>query len=316
MGRPCVQAVHDAAARAAILPEALIFQIKNRAINSNWDLTYLGVCALIASGQEPSLGGVDALESFWRALKPCLGEVSWPGAMRDLLDQAGERRGADLVEFAGRIASRSSGAPEAWFGVEGPIWEAAHARFQMWYDGRLTGVWGASPLAERPVIPLVDIQGTLADLTGQGYTLGVATGRPRDEAVKPLTQFGILDRFDPQRMATYDDAQAAQQISGANALGKPHPFVVRKALAPTVPIGDLVAGRLPASDLRALMVGDSASDALAAQAAGIDCLGVLSGVSGETGARERRAALLAAGCVAVVDDVRALPEWLNQRMVP
>ena len=197
VGRPYVQAVHDAAARQAILPEALIFQIKNRAINSNWDLTYLGVCALIGSVRHPVSVEGESLASFWRALKPGLGDVSWPDAMRDLLDQAGEQRGADLVECAGRNASRASGAPEAWFGPEGPIWQAAYARFQMWYDGRLTGVWGASPLAERPVIALADIQNMLADLAEQGYTLGVATGRPRDEAVKPLTQFEILDRFDP-----------------------------------------------------------------------------------------------------------------------
>lgn len=311
--RPYVQAVHDRVAREAILPDELIFRIKNRAINSNWDLTFLGVCALIASARGRVTTPVDSPDALWNALRPALGGIAWPAALDSLLDQAGELRGPDLLAFAGQAASKASGVPETWFGLEGPIWQATYERFQLWYTGQLTGVWGAAPLAERPVIALADIQTALADLAGQGYTLGVATGRPRDEALTPLKQFGVLDCFEPGRIATYDDVQAAQRMTGTNGLGKPHPFVVRKALFPAAAIEALAAGDVPVLTQRALMVGDSASDALAAQAAGIPCLGVLSGVHGEAAAQERRAALLAAGCVDVVADVRAVPDWLSRQ---
>src|SRR5260221_10143838 len=41
-------AVHDAAARETIVPDELIYALKGRAVNSNWDVTYVLVCAYLA----------------------------------------------------------------------------------------------------------------------------------------------------------------------------------------------------------------------------------------------------------------------------
>ena len=66
------------------------------------------------------------------------------------------------------------------------------------------------------------------------FTLAIATGRPRNEVIEPLTALGLLSFFDPKRIVTYDEVLAAEEqlnaTSGPIKLGKPHPFVVLKAL--------------------------------------------------------------------------------------
>ena len=80
---------------------------------------------------------------------------------------------------------------------------------------------------------------------------------------------------------------------------------------PEVAPAQLMENHHPPDAVSALVVGDSASDALAARKAGVPCVGVLSGVAGEKARQARRKALLEAGCVAVLDDITRLPEWLQ-----
>ena len=80
----------------------------------------------------------------------------------------------------------------------------------------------------------------LTGLRAAGYQVGVATGRPYDEAAPPLTAFGVLVLFDAVRCVTYDDVVEAQTALGVTGLGKPHPFPVRRARFPEAAIESLV----------------------------------------------------------------------------
>ncbi len=309
---PYVPAVHDRSARDSIIPEDLIYAIKNRAINSNWDLTFLVACGLLQGLPEGAGWAADTLEALLAGLRGQRRDArSWRPPTAALLEDTADLAGADLLTFAGRTTARHLGAAEALFAPDGPLWQMLYDRFQGWYVGTLTGAWGAQRLPEYPVIPTGELQQVFARLKAAGYELGIVTGRPLEEAVYALEMFGLLAHFAPHHTVTFDDVSAAQQQLGESGLGKPHPFTVRKALCPDIPIA-LVAQADCHTDRRALMVGDSTSDAIAARRAGIPCVGVTSGVAGAAAKMEREQALLEAGCVAVLDDIRSLQGWLEQ----
>jgi phosphoglycolate phosphatase-like HAD superfamily hydrolase len=303
--------VHDPAVRESVIPQELVFAIKNRAVNSNWDLTYLIVCALVGAlptrlgeGAETAADVLERIRSADAAL------TRWPEPVAELLSATLNQTGRELLETVGRRSAAHLAVKDDLLCPEGPVWQYLYARFQQWYDGTLMSFHGAARLAERPVLAPDTLRSALIRVQVLGYRLGVATGRPLAEAAHALQSFGVLDLFDVAHIATHDDVLAAQEEMGLRALGKPHPFVIRRALWPQAKLAALIDGTdLKAMD-RALVVGDSVSDAQAATAAGVPCVAVLSGVSGRAAQCERAAALQQAGCVAVLDDLRDLPDWL------
>jgi len=72
---------------------------------------------------------------------------------------------------------------------------------------------------EKPIFRKV----TLAKLKQRGIALGIATGRPRFEAVYALKRFGLLDFFDC--MTTIDEVKKAERET-FQSLRKPHPHSI------------------------------------------------------------------------------------------
>ena len=121
----------------------------------------------------------------------------------------------------------------------------------------------------------------VAALAARGVTVVLATSAPEDELA---VLRGVLD---------IDDDVDHMTSSGDVATAKPEPDIVNVALAK--------AGAEPAETI---MIGDTIFDVMAAARAGVRTIGVLSG--GVSAAE-----LLAAGAVAVYDDVRALLDALD-----
>ncbi len=304
-------AIPEGVARERILPPVLIDAVKDRAVNSNWDLTYLAACALLLAcepgdGTKPEtiLGLLGQLRSGSANL------VAWPAPIERLLGLAGERQSSALLDFAGRAAADHVGAPRDLLQPQGAWWSYLYERFQRWLSGEMLVASGMQPLVDTLTLPAEILQGTLRILREKGYLLGIATGRPYAEAIPPLHSNGLLDLLDPYRIVTHSDVETASKETGQTALGKPHPFSIWRAMFPELPTSRLLGMSLPGG-LRALMVGDSPSDARAAQAAGIPCVGVLSGLTDLQRRERRRVALRAAGCVDVLPDVSHLPAWLD-----
>ncbi len=104
---------------------------------------------------------------------------------------------------------------------------------------------------------ILNLQSLIA--LSQRAALGIATGRPRSQAVFALKTAGILDHF--RSLVTLEDIVAAEQklyqASGKNiALGKPHPFALWEAVQ-----------RITAERVRCAYVGDTPDDIRAANAA-------------------------------------------------
>jgi len=132
-----------------------------------------------------------------------------------------------------------------------------------------------------PQAPAVPLRPLLQGLRGRGLRLGLATNDGEEPALAHLAAAGISDLFD--FVAGYDSGHGA----------KPEP-------------GQLLAfARAFGLDPGAVvMVGDSTHDLIAGRRAGMRTLAVLTGLAG--------AHDLAPHADAVLPDIGAIPDWLDQ----
>jgi phosphoglycolate phosphatase len=134
--------------------------------------------------------------------------------------------------------------------------------------------------ARAPLAPAVALAPYLDGLRGRGLRLGVVTNDTEYGARAHLGAAGVLERFD--FIAGFD--------SGHGAKPAPGPLL---AFATAVGVG-------PA---RVVMVGDSTHDLIAGRAAGMACVGVLTGTA--------VAEDLAPFADVVLPDIGHLPGWLG-----
>ena len=148
-------------------------------------------------------------------------------------------------------------------------------------DYRRLLVSGGHPESGPAEAPLFDgALEALRGLHGSGYRLSVATGKSRSSLKRSLLKHPGIDTL-------LVSSRCADETAS-----KPDPLMLREILEQE---------DLPAQ--RALMIGDTEYDVAMARACGMPVLGVACGVHD----RER---LLAAGALALIEEVRHLPEWL------
>ena len=153
--------------------------------------------------------------------------------------------------------------------------------------------------------------------------LGIATGRPRGEALFALESAGIRDLF--RSVVTYDDVEEAEvkeyETTGERvSLGKPHPYSLVEAVRRVVgsPAPDFVAGPAEAvteTARRPAYIGDNADDVRAANRAkaalpfvSIGCTAVAADHAAMRAEFER------AGADAVLDHPDQLVDLLDDRL--
>ncbi|MEM6887069.1 MAG: HAD family hydrolase [Pseudomonadota bacterium] len=132
-----------------------------------------------------------------------------------------------------------------------------------------------------PQAETVTLAPYLAGLRKRGFRLGVATNDAEVPARVHLSEAGVEHAFD--FIAGFDSGHGAKPAPGQ---------LLAFAKAVDLPPGACV------------MVGDSAHDLLAGQAAGMRCVGVLTGLA--------TTEALAPLADVVLTDIGALPDWLAQ----
>ena len=307
-----------------LIPPGIIARVKNRAVNSNWDLAFVALCLHILQVID-ALAGRDAFpmeltaDAPFAALKSCT--RSFPSTENHLADIESlfdqllhlqpRLNGVELLEHFRVVAeTRLRGLGDV-LKYRGELWELCHETCQKIEDRKRETSNGAEA-----VLPVEVLRQTFARLVETNrFTLAVATGRPRQEAIAPLREMGLLQYFDSQRIVTLDDVTQAEQEMATSSnvspsFGKPHPFALRKAIEPQQSVRHLVEA--PLDDYsHVAFIGDTASDVIAAQRAGVFSIGVLTGVTGGDSFRNERAAILVeAGSSLVLPDVAQLPEVL------
>lgn len=71
---------------------------------------------------------------------------------------------------------------------------------------------------KKTAVPTKVLKKTLKALKDRGLRLGIGTGRPRIEAILPLSGYGILDFFDPDMICTLSDVETAENAQRSKAL--------------------------------------------------------------------------------------------------
>ena len=159
---------------------------------------------------------------------------------------------------------------------------------------------------EQPLLPVEVLRLTLQNLRDQGYTLGVATGRPGREAIVPLQNYGLFEHFDPSRIMTHTEVALAekklQSRDDQRSLVKPHPY---QFLAAAYPDYEPDQSLPPHGSF--IVVGDTTSDVLGGRAAGAIVVAVLTGARTE----EARRLLEQSKPDFFVPDVTHIPDLLR-----
>ena len=241
--------------------------VKKLGVNTNWDLAYVVFC--VAKYLDPDLTTMDP--SHFESVCMFIENI--------------EMHPPELYTgLEGLLATVIPSETGALKRGESKFWSELLEVFQRWFhgDGDVDGL----KESEQPLLPLAQVEETLKSLHQAGFRLGIGTGRPRDEAEHPLKNWGIDGYFEKDMCVTYDEVLKAQEVTGVDyPLAKPHPYVFLKAgFGDHFTDKELCAALVKKEEAkRYLVVGDAASDLLAAKAGGFSFAAVLTGANGQVG---------------------------------
>ncbi len=298
----------------AVISTDFITELKNRAVNSNWDLTFfvvsLQIVAILAQMNPVDLLVVQEEEKLIEQLEAigylCTKQTIDQNHSQQIIQKFWQEsinlKGSAVQDYVPIFAQKILGQNLEIFRSHSDLWQLCYQNFQAWYEGNK----GYQLPDDETVLPVAEIKQVLKKLA-QRYKLAIATGRPRKETIEPLTKLGLIEYFEADRVVTYDEVLIAEKLADIK-LGKPHPFIVLKAIYPDVADAELI--QVPKkSHPQVAYIGDAASDVAAAKAAGCWSIGVLTGFG--TDLEYKRRLLGKIGCDSIIDSVAALPELLS-----
>ena len=249
--------------------DQLIAVLKEKGVNSNWDLAYITVCMAWICGVEDDFSAV----------------LEYARNMPENI--------LNYYDELALLCSKKTGFDYDWLQRNHLMWQTMQGIFQEWYlgDRLFEEQYGYVPrncgksgllFREKPIIRLEILQQLLCELSTT-KRLCTATGRPSVELFQPITDWDIKKYFALDGFCNYDHVVAAEQ--GKRTLTKPHPYMFLKALYGTdYPDERILNGDYDRSKIKTtLVVGDAGSDILAAKAMGADFCAVLTGVAGQAG---------------------------------
>jgi phosphoglycolate phosphatase-like HAD superfamily hydrolase len=342
--QPVTTAAQSRRLSRMVYPEQLIFSLKARALNSNWDncyaMAFLYLVALLARLPHPAslLPFQPSSQDWLAALRSQIATShlaqSWD--LSQLHQNWSQLHPFDLPVFEGAIGLELLNRGDAYasevlglrvegsFSRHGPFWRLCQDLLQEWLLGEQLyfQVYGRQPAQggksgclffEEPLLPPERVRETLAKLVQRGYTLGVASGRLWREAEPALRKYGFLPYFSEEHICTHDvveQAEASLRRRGdQRLLSKPHPFPFLAAVDRPSALALSGGEEHPSwTSTPCIAVGDSTSDILAGRAAGALTVAVL------TGARtaEARRLLEQSRLDFLLSDMTELPTLLEQ----
>lgn len=254
--------------------DRMIRMVKDRGVNSNWDLAYV------------VLGG---------AL--CAGEAAdFEQVLMDLAAIPGDT--FSFFEGVAESLQKRFPAEKGYFDRLGPFWTEVQTCFQEWFLGselfeqsnrrpaRLQGKMGLLH-GEEPLVDKEKLRTLLRLLWQSGRRVGVGSGRPLPECEGVLECWDVKKYFTKECIISYDDVMRAEQSleqQGIHAeFTKPHPFMFLKGhYGGKISDLDIYIGHYDRAACKTtLVVGDAGADLFAAKEAGCAFAAVLTGVQGQ-----------------------------------
>lgn len=244
--------------------DKLIKVLKNKGVNSNWDLGYVTVL----------MAWILGTEDFTKVLEYA----------KTLPENI-----IDCYDTLARECAKVSGYDFKWLRRNGVMWQTMHGLFQEWYLGE--EAWGKPAIhsgktglmySEEPIVDKAKLCDLLKDLS-KTHRLCTGTGRPEMEMMTPLGEWGVIDCFASDGLCNYDHIIKAEREFNMT-LTKPHPYIFLKALYGTdFDDKKIIEGDYNKDEIKkTLVVGDAGADILAAREMGADFCAVLTGVAGES----------------------------------
>ena len=237
----------------------MINALKVRGVNTNWDLAQVAYC--ISKHIDPNLRTLDK-EHFKKTVEFA---QNMPNTAQDVYDMANS------------LAAKATGKDASYFVRErGAFWTKVQDVFASWFVGEKLYEM------EQPVVPLDKMRETLETLVNNGVTLGIGTGRPTPELLRPLQMWDIEKYFDKAGITSYTDVVNAEKACNSEvSLAKPHPYVFLKAAASGKYSDEqILDGSHEIITDGVLVVGDAVADFASARDGGFAFAAVLTGVSG------------------------------------
>ena len=246
--------------------DKIISTLKNKGVNSNWDLAYVTLAiAIILETKDFK----ECLE-FAKKLNDDIFET-----YKTIADKLSEKLGIEDV-------SRTS-----------EFWKKIMMRFQEWVlgDELFEKIYGYEPTqkgkigilkSEKPVVDGERLKGIIKALNNNGKRLCTATGRIWEELETPLKNFEIIEYFSKDGFINFNHVTKVQNEYGMQVT-KPHPYMFQKALFGfDYPDEDILNENFDKEKIkRTLVVGDAGADILGAKAMGADFCAVLTGINGK-----------------------------------
>ncbi len=232
-----------------------IISWKNKGVNSNWDLAYVCLSAYLLTGSIDKV--YDYIHNF-------------------------DGGALELYDFLGKQLSEKLNKPFDYTKRCGDLWHELVRVFQRWCFGTDDRIGLLTN--EKPLIDLPQLHTLLRTLSAT-HTLAVGSGRTYEEIEPPFIRWDILQYFDYNRIISYADVLQAEKSHGGT-YSKPHAYMfIKAAMGKDFDDGKAVSGNYDSARMRkCVVVGDAGADIIAAQAAGMDFIAVLTGING-TGAR-------------------------------
>lgn len=290
--------------------DRLLAWLKDRGINSNWDMVHARLITtfwLMAEVYRKRSGGEKISLSFSRPedMKKAgliLMGLPVPGA-DDILQKweevvPKELQGEDVIHQLALTMSDDFEASTHWAELRSDFWKIHTEAFQAWYLGDDTYIilLHKAPYSggkkgflynEVPLAPAESIRALFIELKRRGYELGVATGRAREEMEIPFKMFHWYEEFNPLYLATATDAVEAAGLYHCPVPDKPHPFIFTCAIygrnrkSYKAYLEEKVK---PDRSDQVIVCGDSYSDVLGSRSAGTSFIGILTGLEGKKAA--------------------------------
>jgi len=301
--------------------DAFISDVKNRSINTNWDLAFFSislflieVLKLIENQEVIELinrYGItkDTLLLIGQNIDRSLSfEISH--LQKEFFSKNIDIQGFEYIDSLNSELQQATQIKSKIFSRDNSFWNLCHDIFQEWFLGtelfsqnhnkKLSYFNKDGMLSiEKPIVELKKIDSMLKELYGK-YKLGIATGRPYHEIIIPLKKWGLLNYFEKEMIATHQEVDTAQKELKVISLSKPHPFTFLKSIFFDTINKEIIEIELPLENReKYLIITDSVSDIKIAQQLGCISVVVLTGVINE----EQKQGLLSYNPNYVINDV-------------
>jgi phosphoglycolate phosphatase-like HAD superfamily hydrolase len=279
------------------IPSSLIDAIKIRGVNSDWDLTWFVLTAVLTIGftKQPKDTQLSIAENLNEILTSPESACSrWASSWQPANWQPDNLLSLTQKFWALPNFKNGHSVMPRWAeflsGISptlSTLWRSTAMRSycQTFFDS----IYDQTTNRQISLVDPTELRSLLTHLQTKGVQLGIATGRPNFDCNEGLVALGLTNIFDPARVVTYERVMETETRTHHNPLSKPHPYIVLQASAPhkVFTVEDVLR---PDTTQKPWLyyVGDAGSDVLAAFSAGANARMVLTGCASPNSKEQRQ----------------------------